>query len=388
MSQKTSKVTKGDEKMTTEETLSSSDPLVIKSSKGKPVIVTKIETPVEQEKEEMEEISLQEFKERPIEYLKEALLREYKIEGNEDEIELEYDQMTDSDIEKEVEKMKPEQKAHFKEVKDLLTIQARLKGKIPTMSHLIQTYISGRYPGIPSDIVEQHAEIEKPEKQDLHKMRKEKAETLITEHNRCMPRRQAVVRPGRRGVTMSIDPYDDVEIYEVDIEDKIVEVITLTDTPKKEDTSSQKTSASIAQSSVPVASTSKEEKVVVTDILSENIAKEYVVDKEDEGDNEHDETMSISSMSTADYDRDEAEDLIEKIASCHTALTQHYADINKVVPHMSKTQLATYLGKIPIVPLVKPEGGPVTKTYNPQEATDDEHLFPVAGNTWEDKLNT
>ena len=199
-------------------------------------------------------------------------------------------------------------------------------------------------------------------------------------------RRQAVVRPGWRGVTMSIDPYDDVEIYEVDIEDKIVEVITLTDTPKKEDTSSQKTSASIAQSSVPVASTSKEEKVVVTDILSENIAKEYVVDKEDEGDNEHDETMSISSTSTADYDRDEVEDLIEKIASCHTALAQHYVDINKVVLHMSKTQLATYLGKIPIVPLVKLEGGPVTKTYNPQEATDDEHLFPVAGDTWEDKL--
>ena len=95
--------------------------------------------------------------------------------------------------------------------------------------------------------------------------------------------------------------------------------------------------------------------------------------------------MSISSTSTADYDRDEAEDLIEKIASCHTALA-HHADINKVVPHMSKTQLATYFGKIPIVPLVKPEGGPVMKTYNPQETTDDEHLFPGAGNTWEDKL--
>ena len=108
----------------------------------------------------------------------------------------------------------------------------------------------------------------------------------------------------------------------------------------------------------------------------------------DEDDNEHDETMSISSTSTADYDRDEVEDLVEKIASCQTALTQHYADINKVVPHMSKMQLATYLGKIPIVPLVKLEGGPVMKTYNPQEATDDEHLFPVAGDTWEDKLNT
>ena len=62
-------------------------------------------------------------------------------------------------------------------------------------------------------------------------MRKEKAETLITEHDRCIPQRQAVVRPGRRGVTMSIDPYNDLETYEVDIEDKIVEVITLTDTP-------------------------------------------------------------------------------------------------------------------------------------------------------------
>ena len=142
MSQKTSKVTKGDEKMTTEETLSTSGPLVIKSSKGKPVIVTKIETPVEQEKEETEEISLQEFKERPIEYLKEASLREYEVEGDQDEIELEYDDMTESDIEREVQKMKPEKQAHFKEVKDLLTIQARLKGKVPTMSHLSQTYIS------------------------------------------------------------------------------------------------------------------------------------------------------------------------------------------------------------------------------------------------------
>ena len=51
MSQKTSKAATGDEKMTTEETLSPSDPLVVKSSKGKQVIVMKIETPVEQEKE-------------------------------------------------------------------------------------------------------------------------------------------------------------------------------------------------------------------------------------------------------------------------------------------------------------------------------------------------
>ena len=184
------------------------------------------------------------------------------------------------------------------------------------------------------------------------------------------------MRPGQRGVTMSIDPYNDVEVYEVDIEDKIVEVITLTETPKKktEKESSQEMTSLPIQPNIPVVSTSKQEKIVVTDVISESITKEYVIDKEDEGDNEHDETMSISSMSTADYDRDEAEELLDKIASCHTALAQHYADINKVVPHMLKMQLATYMGKIPIVPLVKLEGGPVMKTYNPQEATDDEHF--------------
>ena len=183
MSQETSKATKGDEKMTTEEALSSSDPLVIKSSKGKQVIVMKIKTPVEKEKENAEEISLQEFKNRPIEYLQEASQREYKVEGDEDEIELEYDEMTENDIEREVQKLKPEQKAHFKEVKDLLMIQARLKGKVPTMGHLIQTYVKGRFPGIPSDIVEEHAEVEEPEKQDIHKAKEEDVQQMIIEHD-------------------------------------------------------------------------------------------------------------------------------------------------------------------------------------------------------------
>ena len=65
----------------------------------------------------------------------------------------------------------------------------------------------------------------------------------------------------------------------------------------------------------------------------------------------------------ADYDRDKAEDLVAKIASCHTALAKHYEDINGIIPHMTKTQMATYLGKIPIMPLVKPEAGPVKKIF-------------------------
>ena len=131
----------------------------------------------------MEEINLQEFKNRPIEYLQEASQREYEVKGDEDEIELEYDKMTESDVEREVQKLKPEQKAHFKEVKDLLTVQARLKGKVPTMSHMIQTYIKGRFPGIPSDIVKKHAENEGTEKQDIGKVKEEDVQQMIIEHD-------------------------------------------------------------------------------------------------------------------------------------------------------------------------------------------------------------
>ena len=163
-------------------------------------------------------------------------------------------------------------------------------------------------------------------------------------------------------------------------------MITLTDTPKKkvEETSSQKVTDPLAQSIMPTASTSKQENIVVTDIISQNIAKDYVVEK-DKGEN-LDETMSISSTSTADYDRDEAEDLVVKITSCHTALAKHYEDINGIIPHMTKTQMATYLGKIPIIPLVKPEAGPVKKLYSTENTSEDEHVFPVVGETWEDKL--
>ena len=184
---------------------------------------------------------------------------------------------------------------------------------------------------------------------------------------------------------MSIDLYHD-EVYEVDIEDKIVEVITLTDTPKKkmEEISSQKVTDPPAQTTMPIASTSKQENIVVTDIISQNVAKDYVVEK-DKGE-DSDETMSISSTSMADYDRDEAEDLVAKIASCHTALAKHYEDINGIIPHMTKTQMATYLGKIPIMPLVKPEAGPVKKIYSAEDTSEDEHAFPVVGEIWEDKL--
>ena len=109
MSKKPSKLIKGDEKNVTEQTSSSSDPLGVKSFKGKPITITKIEDPTDVEREtEVETVNLRAFKDRPIEYLQQASQREYEVEGDEDEIELEYDEMTESDVEREVQKLKPE----------------------------------------------------------------------------------------------------------------------------------------------------------------------------------------------------------------------------------------------------------------------------------------
>ena len=62
------------------------------------------------------------------------------------------------------------------------------------MSHLIQSYVTGRFPGIPSDQVQEYvAEEQNLDKQDISRMPAEKIETLIREHDRRIPCRQAVV---------------------------------------------------------------------------------------------------------------------------------------------------------------------------------------------------
>ena len=62
MLQKPSKSIKEDEKTVTEQTSSSSDPLVVRSSKGKPIIITKIENPTDVEREtEAETVDIRAF---------------------------------------------------------------------------------------------------------------------------------------------------------------------------------------------------------------------------------------------------------------------------------------------------------------------------------------
>ena len=99
----------------------------------------------------------------------------------------------------------------------------------------------------------------------------------------------------------------------------------------------------------------KDDRVLIPDVISEQMAEEYI---KEEGldDNEPSDAETISSTSTADYDREEAEDLLDKISSCHTALATHYNKMNEIIPHMTKTQMAQYLGKVHILNIVKNGG--------------------------------
>ena len=191
---------------------------------------------------------------------------------------------------------------------------------------------------------------------------------------------------------MSIDPNSDDEIYEINtLEDSIETVIKLTrDKASKqpvaagekasEDT--KMTTEAGDQPSMTASTSTADNRVLVLDVISQAMADDYI--KEEEPEEEPSDAETISSTLIADYDREEAEDLLDKISSCHTALATHYNKMNKVVPHMTKTQLAQYLGKVHILNIVKMEGT-VSKMYICELDTSGVK-FVVQGETHEEKL--
>ena len=101
----------------------------VSSKKGK-IVVVKCEGDVEVETEvEPEKPDLREFKLRPIEKFKEASQRKYNVVGI--TMEKEYDEITESDEEREVAKLSKREQEQHQEMKDLMTIQGRLKGQVP-----------------------------------------------------------------------------------------------------------------------------------------------------------------------------------------------------------------------------------------------------------------
>ena len=352
------------------------------TTKGGKAIVVKREGDAQvQYEHELEKPDLREFKLRPIEKFKEASQRKYNVVGI--TMEAEYDEITESDEEREVAKLSKREQEQHQEMKDLMTIQGRLKGHVPGFRVGISTYVTGRYPGVPSELIKPYVIEEEGKKADiLTRLPPAQIDSLIQEHDRKIPRRDVVVHPGRRGITMSIDPNSDDEVYEInEIDDSLTDVIKLTHTKEASVTQTEQMVGAQKEKDTQIK---KDNRVLVPDIILEQMAEEYIKEEGLDTDEESD-AETISSTSTADFDRDEAEDLLDKVSSCQTALSQHYNKLNQIVPHMANAQMVQYLGKIHIMPLMKVESGPVSKTYT-EEDTDGEHKFVVRGDTHEEKL--
>ena len=301
-----------------------------------------------------------------------------------------YDEMTESEEEREVAKLsKKEQKQH-QEMKDLMTIQGRLKGHVPGFGAGISAYVTGWYPGVPFELVKPYVVEEKGKKADLlTRLPPAEIDSLIQEHDSKIPHQDVVIRPGRKGITMSIDPNSNDEVYEINmLDDSLETVIKLTrekDSEKSitgEKASEAVKTATATEDRPSTATRVTDDRVLVPNVVSQAMADDYT--KEEKPEEEDSDAKTISSTSTVDYDREEVEDLLDKISSCHTVLTTHYNKMNKIVPHMTQTQLAQYLGKVHIMNIVKTEGI-VSKTYTSELETS-ETKFLVRGETHEEKL--
>ena len=102
------------------------------TTKGGKAIVVKREGDAQvQYEHELEKPDLREFKLRPIEKFKEASQRKYNVVGI--TMEAEYDEITESDEEREVAKLSKREQEQHQEMKDLMTIQGCLKGHVPVL---------------------------------------------------------------------------------------------------------------------------------------------------------------------------------------------------------------------------------------------------------------
>ena len=90
------------------------------------------------------------------------------------------------------------------------------------------------------------------------------------------------------------------------------------------------------------------------DQITETEAETYQIPEEDRPTMEDDAEM-ISSTSTADYDREEVEASLTNIADAFHVIGQEYEKLVGMVPHMSKTQAASAIARMLILPFVKQE---------------------------------
>ena len=110
----------------------------------------------------------------------------------------------------------------------------------------------------------------------------------------------------------------------------------------------------IKQRSGQVIRDTDTEQHLPTDLITEVEAATYRVPEQDNP-TINDDAETISSTSTADYDREEVETSLTTISEAFHTIAQEYEKLTTTVPHMSKIQAAQVIARLPILPVQKQE---------------------------------
>ena len=110
----------------------------------------------------------------------------------------------------------------------------------------------------------------------------------------------------------------------------------------------------IEQRSRQVIRDTDTEQHLPTDFITEAEAATYPVPEQDNP-TVNDDAETISSTSTADYDREEVKASLTTISEAFHTIAQEYEKLTTTMPHMSKIQATQVIAKLPILPVQKQE---------------------------------
>ena len=87
-------------------------------------------------------------------------------------------------------------------------------------------------------------------------------------------------------------------------------------------------------------------------MITEAEASTYQVPEQDDPTID-DDAETISSTSTADYNREEVETSLSTISDAFHTIAWEYEKLTDMVPHMSKIQAAQVIARLPVLPILK-----------------------------------
>ena len=232
-------------------------------------------------------------------------------------MEPEYEDLTPEQEEAKVKTMTPREQAEYRELKQFHQHQAESNKEMTGMSKIIQEWTNAWPPGIPTDLIRWHVQVEPPECQELQKITRE-------QRTHALLKQDDIPRSDQPGMTKGYYLYvEDDQGYMVEQRDGTL---------------------------VPDTET---ERLLPTDQITEAEAATYQVLEGD--DDIDDDTETISSTSTAYYDREEVKMSLTNTSEVFHAIAHKYEKLMATVPHMTRVQAAQVVARLPVMPILKQE---------------------------------